>query len=246
MEVITRRETYLKQVVAYILHLESCHAWVFEQCGSWNGRNLHAKPLQGSCRSQLYSCSPNLFVMGIEQLPNRYYIAASPVDVAKTERIDRSAELGRGVGDTTLGLGGAQKNAVLRIRAALTLVEEWLVSDRQKHRRVPGLADKGVGPVCKDAVSGRYPKMVCTVSGRKYVTARFEGSRRLSMPMWECELGDVVNGAAARRAATKEAAGSFVLESKCLLLRLELQMPFGCQCLRSRKRSWQLVGDGSM
>jgi hypothetical protein len=184
--------------------------------------------------------------MGIEQLPNRYYIAASPVDVAKTESIDRSAELGRGVGDTTLGLGGAQKNDVLHIRAALTLVEEWLVSDRQKYRRVPGLADKGADPECKGAVPGRYPKMVYTVSGRRYVTTRSEGSRRLSMPMRECELGDVVNGAAAQKAAMKEAAGSFVLESNCLLQRLELRMPFGCQCLRSRRRSWQLVGDGSM
>ena len=116
MEVITRRETYLEQAAAYILHLESCHAWVFEQNGSWNARNLHAGQLQESCKSRLNSCSPNSGVMGIGQLPSRYYSAASPAVVAVgTGDIDRPVEPGRDVEDMMGGLEGAQKNAALGI-----------------------------------------------------------------------------------------------------------------------------------
>ena len=70
-------------------------------------------------------------------------------------------------------------------------------------------------------------------------------SRRLSMSRWESGFGDVVTGAAARRAGMTEAAGSSVLESSCLLLLLGRKVLFGCQYLRSRRRSWQLVGNGS-
>jgi hypothetical protein len=81
---------------------------------------------------------------------------------------------------------------------------------------VRGLDDRGLDPVYKEVKSGRYPKMVCTASGRRCVTVKSGESRRLLMPRWESGSDDVVTGAAARRAVMTEAADSSVLESNYL------------------------------